>query len=191
MLGHDRSTLPKLIADASQRELRGDGVIVLDDFMGNRTPFRDAAMRGGMLGLSLATTAAEVYQATVHSVAFGTKQVLDSFQRAGIDVSDLYFSGGIGHNPLWLQTTADVVGYPIHSITSENLTLIATAASAAVGAGAFDSFDAAQRVFRAESAIVHPDAVAHTVLSEKYARYSEAKQANRGLFADAVDGTAS
>jgi ribulose kinase len=119
----------------------------------------------------------------VEAVAFGTKQVVDSFERAGIDVSDLYFSGGIGHNSLWLHTTANVIGYPIHSITSDNLTLTATAATAAVGSGSFSDFDAAQEVFRAESTLIAPDESAHSILAERFQLFSEAKRDNRELFA--------
>lgn len=188
LLGYDRSTLPGLINQVSSMTPGSSGLIVLDDFMGNRTPFRDASMRGGVLGLSLATSGADIYQATVEAVAFGTKQVVDSFERAGIDVSDLYFSGGIGHNSLWLHTTANVIGYPIHSITSENLTLIATAATAAVGSGRFPDFGAAQKVFRAESTPIAPDERAHSVLAERFLLFREAKRDNRGLFATPPGG---
>jgi FGGY-family pentulose kinase len=183
MLGYDRSALPALVSEVSAMRPGSSGLIVLDDFMGNRTPFRDASMRGGILGLSLGTSGADIYQATVEAVAFGTKQVLDSFERAGIDVGDLYFSGGIGHNPLWMRTTASVIGQPIHSITSDNLTLIATAATAAVGAGAFQNFDDAQVAFRPESTVVEPDLEAHQLLSEIFLSFTAAKESNRNLFA--------
>lgn len=188
MLGFDRTALPTLIGSVSEREPGSGGLIVLDDFMGNRTPFRDASMRGGILGLTLGSTGEDIYQAAVESVAFGTKQVVDSFERAGIAVSDLYFSGGIGHNAFWLQTTADVIGYPIYSITSDNMTLIATGATAAVGAGAFSSFDEAQEVFRPNVRIVEPRAHAHRVLIERFGVYADAKRLNRALFASSPAG---
>lgn len=186
LLGYDRNTLPSLIEEVSALNPGSSGLIVLDDFMGNRTPFRDPLMRGGLLGLTLSTSGAEIYQASVEAVAFATKQVLDSFDRAGIDVNYLCFSGGIVNNSLWLQTTANVVGYPIHSITSDNLTLLATAATAAVGAGSFPNFAAAEQVFRAESKVIDPVESSHDLLKEPFSRYQQAKASNRELFANMV-----
>lgn len=186
LLGYNRQTLPTLIEEVSAMTPGSSGLIVLDDFMGNRTPFRDPLMRGGLLGLTLSTTGAEIYQASVEAVAFATKQVLDSFNRAGIDVAHLYFSGGIVNNPLWLQTTANVVGYPIHSITSDNLTLISTAATAAVGAGTFTDFGAAQKIFCAESTLINPIESASAVLSERFHLFEQAKADNRALFAKSI-----
>lgn len=182
MLGISRENLPGLWSRVENNPPAAHGLVVLDDFMGNRTPHRDAHMRGGILGLTLATRPEDVYQAAIEGVSFGTKEVVDSFHRAGISVSDLFFSGGISRNPLWLQATADVIGYPIHSVAAGNLTLLSTAATAAVGAEIFPGFTEAQEVFTPHSAIVEPRAHAIEALSEAYHVFSEAKAVNRPIF---------
>lgn len=182
MLGYTRDQLPKLWQAIADRPATSHGLMVLDDFMGNRTPRRDATLRGGVLGLSLSTTAEEIYHATIEAVAFGTKEVLDSFWRAGIDVGDLYFSGGIVKNPLWLQTTADVVGHPIHSVSSDNLTLLACAATAVVGAGAVSGFEEAEKVFAPTYDTVNPREDAHQVLTDAFNVFIDAKNANVDVF---------
>lgn len=182
MLGYSRDQLPALWRSIAEKPPTSHGLMVLDDFMGNRTPRRDATLRGGVLGLTLSTTAEEIYHATIEAVAFGTKEVLDSFDRAGIDVSDLYFSGGIVKNPLWLQTTADVVGYPIHSVSSENLTLLACAATAAVGAGVASGFEEAEKVFAPTYETVEPQPDAHQTLNDAFRVFIEAKDANVPVF---------
>lgn len=182
MLGYTRDQLPALWHTIADKAPTSHGLLVLDDFMGNRTPRRDANLRGGVLGLTLSTTAEDIYHATIESVAFGTKEVLDSFDRAGIDVSDLYFSGGIAKNPLWLQTTADVVGYPIHSVSSENLTLLACASTAVVGAGVVSSFAEAEKIFAPTYESVAPDADAHQILKDAFSLFVEAKDANVDVF---------
>lgn len=182
LLGYDRHGVSELIAEVSAMRPGSSGLVVLDDFMGNRTPFRDANMRGGILGLNLSSTGAQIYQATVEAVAFGTKQVIDSFARANIDVSDLYFSGGIRHNSVWLQTTADVLGQPISLVTSDNLTLISTVAAAAVGSGECSTFTEAEQIFRPDVHAVYPDEQSHHALIEGFAAFEHAKESNRGLF---------
>ena len=191
MLGYTRDQLPELWRAIADKPPASHGLMVLDDFMGNRTPRRDATLRGGVLGLSLSTTPEEIYHATIESVAFGTKEVLDSFERAGIDVSDLYFSGGIAKNPLWLHTTADVVGYPIHSVSSNNLTLLACAATAVVGAGAVSGFEEAEKVFSPTFNTVEPRADAHRVLTDAFKDFIDAKNANVDVFHRLASGESS
>ena len=138
VLGCARDQLPALAADAAVVAPAGHGLLVLDNFMGNRTPLRDPKLRGAILGLQLGTTQAELYRAAVESVAYGTRQVLESFQAVGVDTSTVVLSGGIRHNPLWLQVTADVLGRSVAIVEGENLTLLACAAIAAAAAKSTD-----------------------------------------------------
>lgn len=138
VFGCARDQLPSLTADAALVAPAGHGLLVLDNFMGNRTPLRDSKLRGAILGLQLGTTRAELYRAAVESVAYGTRQVLESFQAVGVDTSTVVLSGGIRHNPLWLQVTADVLGRPLSIVEGENLTLLACAAIAAAAAKGTD-----------------------------------------------------
>jgi ribulose kinase len=183
ILGVKRANVAELFERiASQpRRPHAESLIVLDDFMGNRTPYRDANMRGGVLGLSLSNTGEDIYRATVEGVAFGTRQVLEAFSNAGISARSLFFSGGIRHNPIWLQTTADVLGHPINIVETENLTLMATATSAAMGAGFFGSWREAELVFSPEYGVIDPNMDSHEILSDLYGTYSRAKEANRQI----------
>ncbi len=179
LLGYSRRTISELIGRVGERGPDAHELIVLDDFMGNRTPYRDARMRGGILGLSLSSTPEDIYQATIEGVAFGTRHVLDSFRRAGLGVENLYFSGGISHNSAWLQTTVDALGVPVNLVRAENLTLIATATAAAVGAGSFSSWDEAQRVFHPRIDEIEPRPMSQQILSERFEEYLEFKNLNR------------
>ncbi len=131
MLGYHRDRVHLLVAEAQAMGPLDHGLLVLDNFMGNRTPLRDPRLRGAVLGLQLGTTPAQLYRATVESVAYGTRQVLESFASVGIDTTGVVVSGGIRHNPLWMQLTADVLGRPVLFSGGENLTLLACAAIAA------------------------------------------------------------
>lgn len=182
LLGYSRENMQALNLNAEKFSRNGHSLIVLDDFMGNRTPFRDAAMRGGILGLSLGTSGEQIYAAMVESVAFGTRQVVDSFSEAGISVDYLCFHGGIASNGFWLRTTANVLGRPIFSIGSENLTLLGTAAAAAVGLGCFQTFADAAEMFKPTIQTVEPDLTHHGALVERFGIYEQAKVRNQNLF---------
>ncbi|MET0303834.1 MAG: FGGY-family carbohydrate kinase [Microbacteriaceae bacterium] len=181
VLGFSRERIQALIADASAVRPVTHGLLVLDNFMGNRTPLRDPQLRGAILGASLATTPAELYRATVESVAFGTRQVLDSFADAGVDTRDVFITGGIRHNALWLQTTADVLGRPISLVEGENLTLMACAAIAVTASGHAASLAEAAARLAPVARIVEPSASGLDDLDGAYALYREATTATAGI----------
>jgi ribulose kinase len=177
LLGRNREDTQRLIEDASRVPAGSNGLLVLDYFMGNRTPYRDARLRGAVLGLTLGSKPEEVYRASVESVAYGTRNVLQSFSEAGIPVQRITVSGGIQHNSLWLQTTADVLGLPLELVTSDNLTLSAGAACAATVGGLYPSLVQAAEAFRAGSTPVEPDLDLKDVYDDGFARYREATAA--------------
>jgi ribulose kinase len=177
MLCRPQDEASRLIADASAVPAGSHGILVLDYFMGNRTPYRDAQLRGAVLGLTLASTAEEVYRAAVESVAYGTRNVLDSFVQAGIPVPGVTVSGGIAHNPLWLQTTADVLGAPLKLVASENLTLRAGAACASAAAGLRADLRSASEAFTASFELVEPNTDVSAVYADGFGRYLAATEA--------------
>ena len=48
----------------------------------------DADLRGLIVGMTLATTAPEIYRALIEATAFGTRVIIDSFEAAGIPVEE-------------------------------------------------------------------------------------------------------
>ena len=59
-----------------------EGLLVLDHFQGNRTPYTDAASRGAITGLTLKHTPAHVYRAIVEGICLGTKLIVENFGAA-------------------------------------------------------------------------------------------------------------
>lgn len=172
VLGYGRERVHALVSDAAAIRPQEHGLLVLDNFMGNRTPLRDPKLRGAILGLTLGTTPAQLYRAAVESVAFGTRQVLDSFAAVGVDTSQVVVSGGIRHNPLWMQLTADVLGRPVALAEGENLTLLACATIAAAAVHGTTPVEQAG-TFTPVTRTVEPSADAH-IYEECFEIYREA-----------------
>jgi len=169
-----REQLGELSAAAADGAPVSHGLLVLDYFMGNRTPHRDPRLRGAILGLTLGTTPEQLYRATVEAVCFGTRSVLDSWVDAGIPLGRIVLSGGIRHNSLWLRTTADVLGRPIELVESDNLTLRSGAVQAAYAAGLFPDMASASKAFAPVTRRVEPDLAFAVAYNEGYQRYNEA-----------------
>ncbi len=173
IMGVAREDLPALVAGAAAVEPGSHGLRALDTFMGNRTPYRDPRLRGALVGLTLGTTRAELYRATVEAVACGTRAVLDSFVRAGVGCERLVLSGGIEHNRLWQQVTVDVLGREAEIVDGDNLTLRACAVIAATGAGHVASLDEGAALFAPRTRTLSPDPARTAVYAETYADYTE------------------
>jgi ribulose kinase len=75
------------------------GLLTLDYWMGNRTPYRDAKLRGVITGLSLFHDRASMYRSAMESVALGTQNVVDSFETQGIPLDHVVVAGGHTKQP--------------------------------------------------------------------------------------------
>ncbi len=171
IMGFARDDLSTLIAGAAAIEPGAHGLRALDTFMGNRTPYRDARLRGAIVGLTLGTTREELYRAAVEAVACGTRAVVESFERAGVRCERLVFSGGIERNPLWQQVTVDVLGVEAQIVDGDNLTLRACAVIAATGAGLVRDLDEGAAMLTPHTRTLTPDPNRHTVYGQTYDDY--------------------
>jgi L-ribulokinase len=151
------------------------GLLALDWWNGNRSVLVDGDLRGLLVGMTLATRPHEIYRALIEATAFGTRVIVDAFERAGVPVDDVVACGGLpDRNPLLMRVYADVLGRPISLAGSSQAPALGAAMFGAVVAGEHASIvDAARamappvrEVYRPE-----PDSVAvYDVLYGEYVR---------------------
>ncbi len=124
------------------------------------------------MGLTLATTAPEIYRALLESTAFGTRMIIDTFGMSGVPVTELVVAGGLVKSAPLMQIYADVTRRPLSVIGSEQGPALGAAIHAAVAAGAYPDVQAAARVMgRIERDVYRPDAARADVYDELYAEY--------------------
>ena len=116
-----------------------EGVMVLEHWQGNRTPFIDAYSRGVIRGLSLKHTPVHVYRAIMESVAYGTEAILRIIRENQIEISEVIACGGTTKSKLWLQIYSDVTGLEIKTTTTPEAALLGSAILGAVAAEKFKS----------------------------------------------------
>ena len=95
------------------------GLIALDWEGGNRSVLVDGRLSGAIVGLTLATTAPEIYRALLESTAFGTRMIMDTFRASGVPVTDLVVAGGLIKSAPLMQIYADVTRRPLSVIGSD------------------------------------------------------------------------
>jgi len=120
-----------------------EGLLVRDDWQGNRSPYKNPSARGAILGLSLAHGPGHIVRALYEATACGTRQILDDAAVHGLDIRRIVVGGGGAKSPLWLQIHADVLGRPIALTREGESCALGAAMAAALAAGLFPDFDAA------------------------------------------------
>ena len=156
---------------ASALEPDAEGLIVLDHFQGNRTPYTDAASRGAITGLTLKHTPTHVFRAIMESICLGTRLVIDSFGEA-FSAKRIVVAGRASNSRFWLQIHADTIGAPLELTEVPDAPALGCAILAACGAGRFATIKEGCKAMVRRRAMIEPDS-RRTQLYEReiYPRY--------------------
>ena len=148
------------------------GLLALDWWNGNRSVLVDANLSGLLIGMTLATRAPDIYRALIESTAYGTRLIVENFERCGVPVRELVIAGGLQKNKLLMQIYADVTGRPLSLVDSEQGPALGSAMHAAVAAGLYPTIaDAAARMGRIRRNVYTPDPAAARAYDGLYADY--------------------
>jgi L-ribulokinase len=129
--------LHKYLENEAARQKPGEsGLLALDWWNGNRSTLVDVDLGGLLLGATLATRAPEIYRALIEATAFGTREIVESFQDNGVPVRTLVGAGGLPErNPLLMQIFSDVTNREIRIVRSAQSCALGSAMHGAVAAG--------------------------------------------------------
>jgi glycerol kinase len=90
------------------------GVYMVPAFVGLGAPYWDMGARGALVGLTRGTTREMVVRATLESLAYQTRDVVDAMARdSGLRLRRLQVDGGAARNDWLMQFQADVLGLPV------------------------------------------------------------------------------
>ncbi len=134
--GAKKGSYESLTAEAEKLSPGSSGLLTLDWHNGNRTILVDQRLTGLTLGLTLASTPAEIYRSLIESTAFGARVIMERFEEYGVKVERVVNCGGIAaKNPLVMQIYADIMNRPIAISRSTQTCALGAAIGAAVAAG--------------------------------------------------------
>ena len=90
------------------------GVYLVPAFVGLGAPYWDAKARGTILGLTRGSSDAHIARATLESICYQTRDVLEAMRAdSGIALKSLRVDGGAVANNLLMQFQADMLGVPV------------------------------------------------------------------------------
>ncbi len=138
-----RDPYERLTAEAAAAPAGSDGLLWAPYLMGERTPHLDPKARAALIGLTASHTRGHVVRAILEGVAFSLRDSFTLFAEMGVPVRNIRLGGGGARSSLWRQIQADVYGHQVEVLEAEEGAAYGAAILAGVGAGVWNSVDAA------------------------------------------------
>ncbi|RZK39475.1 MAG: ribulokinase [Hymenobacter sp.] len=148
-------------------------VLALDWVNGRRTPDANQALKGALLNLTMGTSAPQIFRALVEAICYGSKQIVERFEREGIPIKQVIGIGGVAKKSAFvMQTLADVLDRPIKIAVSEQAPALGAAMYAAVAAGIYPDVLSAQKALGSGFAETYtPNPASVVAYAARYAQY--------------------
>ena len=157
------------------------GLLVLPHFAGAATPYMDTGSKGAILGLTVATTAADLYRACMEGVVYEMRLNYEALSGSGIRFTRLNTTGGGAKSKLWMQMKADVLNLPITALKTVDAGTVGSAMLTGIAVGLFaDLNDAASHMVQ-ERETYYPREEMHKKYMVIYERYKAVYNAVRPL----------
>jgi glycerol kinase len=131
------------------------GVYIVPAFVGLGAPYWDPYARGTILGLTRGSKAAHIARATLESIAYQTRDVLEAMHAdSGIHLTALRVDGGAARNDLLMQFQADILGVPVQRPAIVETTALGAAFLAGLAVGVWPSTEMLADLWRTERVFV-------------------------------------
>lgn len=118
------------------------GVYVVPAFVGLGAPYWDMYARGAIVGLTRGANKNHIIRATLESIAYQTRDVLEAMQEdSGIKLSSLKVDGGAAANNFLMEFQADILGTAVRRPMTLETTALGAAYLAGLAVGFWETKD--------------------------------------------------
>lgn len=155
-----------------------DGVYVVPAFVGLGTPYWDSDARGAIFGITRGTSKEHFVRATIESLAYQTKDVLDAMQKdADIQVDLMRVDGGAVDNEFLMQFQSDILNLEIELAKLNESTALGAAYLAGLATGFWKDLDEIERMRSSKK--TYKANMEEQTRQDLYAGWQKAVQATR------------
>ena len=147
----------KIVESASETEAIAEstGIVehvhVVPAFAGLGAPYWDPKARGAVLGLSRDSGVNEIVTATLQSVAYQTKDLVNAMSEDGMQPGIIRVDGGMVENDWFLQFLADMLNISVERPKNVESTVLGAAYLAGLQSGVFQSTEEITDLWARES----------------------------------------
>ncbi|MGX7031597.1 glycerol kinase GlpK [Vagococcus zengguangii] len=164
--------------EMARRSENDDEVYVVPAFVGLGAPYWDQDARGSMFGLTRGTTKDDIVKATLQSIAYQVRDVIDTMQDdTGIKIPVLKVDGGAANNEYLMQFQSDIIGAPIQRAANLETTALGAAFLAGLAVGYWKDIDEIREFYEAGK-MFEPE-MADTRRTQLYDGWKQAVAATR------------
>ena len=127
------------------------GVYIVPAFVGLGAPYWDNECKGAIFGLTRGTTKAHLIRATLNSIAFQVKDIINVMENEGdCKIQTLKVDGGATANNYLMQFQADILNKDIILPEFIEVTALGAIYLAGLGSGYFSSLDEIKNLNKVE-----------------------------------------
>lgn len=149
------------------------GLRMLDNWQGNRSPYRDPYAKGAFVGLTTAHTKFHMYRSILEAIALGTTNVIKTISSLDIDIKRIIAGGGLTKNKVLMQMISDCSNTPVYLTKDIETSTKGAAIIAAYGVGAYSTIYEASQHMSDISLAYEPDQENHEKFQSLFHDYIE------------------
>lgn len=154
------------------------GVYVVPAFVGLGAPYWDDECKGAIFGLTRGTTKNHLIRATLNSIAYQVKDVMEVMQKDGnIHIDELKVDGGATNNKYLMQFQADILQTKILLPSTSETTALGVAYLAGLGSKYWLSLDEIKKIHQYKDTYVPK--MSKEEVDKKYEIWKKAVAATR------------
>lgn len=162
--------------DYAKRVNSTEGVYVVPAFVGLGTPYWDSEVRGAIFGLTRGTSKEHFIRATLESLAYQTRDVLDAMEKdSGIKLKKLRVDGGAVNNDFLMQFQSDIMDTTVERPVIQETTALGAAYLAGLAVGFWESRDEIENMWKIDKDF-EPE-MSDEIRSDLYSNWGKAVKA--------------
>ena len=148
-------------------------MLVQPYLMGSGTPYMDHRARFAIIGGDIGATRYDIYKAVIEGLCMDQRLNADILEKQGIRAENIICVGGGSNSRLWLQTKADIMGVPVHTMETTEAGALGCVMICAVALGVYkDSLEAAENMSRLKDIFI-PNSEHKKFYDEKFVLYKQ------------------
>lgn len=163
-----------------QAGTKPSGLLVLPHFAGAANPYMNPEAKGAICGLTLSTSAADVYRGILEGITYETRVNIECLERAGIRIGKLRTTGGGARSHLWTQIKADILKRPFATVSADEAGAAGSIMLAGTAVGTYASLSEAMEMTKER--IQFTPAADCERYEENYARYKKVYEAMQEIY---------
>ncbi|NPV54291.1 MAG: hypothetical protein HPY71_12370 [Firmicutes bacterium] len=166
---------------ASKSRAGSGGLFFLPHLAGASTPHWNAGAKGLFHGISLATTAGDLFRSVLEGIAFEFKENLEIIESLVGPVNEVIIFGGGARSPVWAGIFANALNKPVLRLSTSEAASLGASILAGVGSGIYKTYAEGLTAVEGLRSRENPDPGLVAAYEDVFRDYVETESAFLGL----------